>query len=61
MTPGAVVSDIGVIKHSTGKFSGVMAHPAIFGSRDVRGGFTCGDSTVVAGCAIIGDTLVSKD
>jgi hypothetical protein len=50
-----------VIKHASGKTSGVMAHPAILGSGDVIYRLAYGRRTVVAGDAIAGDIHVIKD
>ena len=61
VTTGAVVRDTGVIKHAGGKAAGVMAYAAIFSGRDVRRGFTRGDSAVMTGRAIAGDALMSED
>ena len=61
MTTGAIVRNTRVIEHTGGKATDVMAYAAIFRSRDVRRGFTRGDSAVMAGCAIACDALMSED
>ena len=61
VTTGAVVRDTAVIKRPTSKLAGVVAHATILGGGNVRRWLTDSRRTVVAGCAIAGDVLVSED
>ena len=50
-----------VIKHPSGKLTGVMTHPAILGGGNVRSRLAYGGRTIMAGCAIAGDVHMIKD
>ena len=50
-----------MIKHPSGKATGVMAYPAILGGGNMDSGLTYGRCSVMAGGAIAGDTLVIED
>jgi hypothetical protein len=61
MTTGAIVRNTGVIEHPGGKGAGVMAYATILGGGNMRCWLTDSRRTVVAGCAIASDVLVSED